>query len=131
MKTSMKKVWMILIFVLAGVFSFSQNKENEKFNILTFGNVKDIAFYIKSINASNLENWRLQDKRSVLKFDTGFEMELLSANELKKKGFNVDPSQYKTEFPSTYKYPLFNVFPNGIVGAALSPSPTIKIAPKK
>ncbi|MBC7863213.1 MAG: hypothetical protein IAF38_09575 [Bacteroidia bacterium] len=126
----MKKSGLIILLSFFSVFLFSQNnKDHEKFTILSFGSVKDVGFYIKSINASNLDDWRLQDKRTVLKFDTGFEIEIFSANELKKKGFSVNVESFKKEFPSTYNMPLFKIFPNGVLGAGITP--TVKQAQKK
>lgn len=120
----MKKHLLVFISLIcfATLFAQTEKKEDEKFNILSFGSVKNVGFYVKAINGADLENWRLQEKRTRLKFDTGFEIELLSASELKKKGFNVDVSSYKKEFPPLYNMPLFNVFPDGKLGAAITPT---------
>lgn len=114
---------LLLLFCYLPLFVLpqqTQKMQHEKFTILSYGEVKDIAFYTKSISDCNLDSWRLQDKRTVLKFDTGFEIELLSATELKNKGFNVDVASFKKEFPSEYEMPLFKIFPNGTVGAGIS-----------
>lgn len=84
----------------------------------------DEAFYTKSIEAADFEQFRLQSQPVILKFKNGFTLELLSAKDLIVKNLapNIDINKY-SNYPSlpNYKYPLFEILSTGWVTAAVEP----------
>ena len=60
-------------------------KETATFNIINNGEVSDIQPYIIAMSNANFDTYRLVDSRRIIKFDTGVEVELFSANELSAK----------------------------------------------
>lgn len=65
------------------------------------------------VSRVNLEKYRLKDKRATLVFDNGFEIILLSANEIVPLGIIKDASAYPTVYPSGFRLPSFHLTPYG------------------
>ena len=76
-----------------------------------------LSFYKSSISKSNLESYRLKNKRVVLEFSNGFECELLSAKEVFLKGIGVDMNAYQDDFEQGFTLPIFTVSDNGWLSA--------------
>jgi len=96
----MKLKQQIAIILLAGIIalpfhSIGQTKLAEAFTITKNGSVIDIQPYKEALNKIDLEKYRLKDKRRILKFDTGVEVQLKSANELSGKTSN--PPVYRDD----------------------------------
>lgn len=70
------------------------------------------------LSKSNLETYRLQDTRTTLSFDNGFEVVLLSANEMVHSGLISSSASYQAAYPAKYKMPVFHLTPQGWVTAA-------------
>ena len=69
---------------------------------------------IKFVSKLNLENYRLQDKRTTLSFnDNGFDITLLSANEMVVLNLIPNSSAYPVTFPKDYYLPVFNMENDG------------------
>src|SRR5258708_1658550 len=66
-------------------------------------------FYKKSIEAADLEQYRLRDQRVKLVFDNGFEVELFSAKELFVNGVAINPNSYTIFYKKGTALPVFNV----------------------
>jgi len=86
----------ITIVLLTGIIAMpfhisGQTKSDEAFTITNNGSVEDIQPYKEALKKIDLEKYRLQDKRRILKFDTGVEVELKSADELSGKTSNQPP----------------------------------------
>ncbi|MFH1320864.1 MAG: hypothetical protein ABII90_09465 [Bacteroidota bacterium] len=65
--------------------------EKMSFTIIENGSVPDIKPYVDALNNANFDKYRLLDGRRILKFNTGLQVELYSANELYEKyGKQVD-----------------------------------------
>jgi hypothetical protein len=80
------------------------------------------AFYIKSIEAADMEQFRLQQQNVVLKFKNGFVIELLSAKELVVKGIapNLDINLYVRGYVNpNYRPPLFEILSSGQLSAEI------------
>jgi hypothetical protein len=114
----MKKSILSALLLLPLLF-FGQvaNTPAESFEILNNSQPEKKEFYLQSISKANLESYRLKEKRVVLDFKNGFQLELLSAKELFLKGIAVDMNQYSEKFNDGYELPLFSVMENGWLGA--------------
>ena len=106
-----------LIFLINN--AFSQTFPNS-FSVLNNKIPDKEAFYKKSIEAADMEQFRARDIRVKLIFDTGFEIELLSAKELYLKGVNLNPNTYIISYPDGYTTPVFTVLPDGRLTAKVS-----------
>ena len=103
-----------IFFILIPDIGFAQNKTiSGSFEIKNLKDENQKIFYTKSILAADMENYRLKDKRVVLQFNNGFELEMLSAKEVFMKDNSFDPSSYPVDFPGRYLLPTFNILPGG------------------
>lgn len=130
-----------LILFLCGNAVLSQNETSTPVNApKTFPNSfilhgslsnADIAFYTKSIETADFENYRLKEVSVELKFKNGFVLELLSAKELtiknKNQSINLNAYADKTAQPS-YKYPVFEILKSGWI---IAEAQTINQSTKK
>lgn len=73
-------------------------------------------FFTKSINAADMEQYRLRDKRARLEFENGFEMELYSAKELFVNGAKLNINNYPVTHGNN-QTPVFNILPSGHLAA--------------
>ena len=71
-----------------------------------------------SISKANFEALRLQNRRDTLTFDNGFQVVLLSANELLGRGVAITASTYLTALPVKYKKPVYHINTSGQISAA-------------
>jgi hypothetical protein len=69
------------------------------------------------ISKGNYEGYRLLDRRTTLSFDNGFEIILLSANEMLHSGLIGNTSAYPAAFPDKYTLPVFHLAAGGWVSA--------------
>ena len=80
------------------------------------------SFYTKSIENTDMEQFRLKTEKVVLKFKNGFLLELLSAKELsiKNSSLNIDINKYSDQVPTlNYKHPIFQILESGWVTAEI------------
>lgn len=123
----MKKIYTVLFSLLGGL-SLWANTIPGSFNVLNETNAAKHGFYVQSIEAANLETFRLKDKRVVIHFDNGFDLELLSAQELFIQGKLTDASIYPVDKPKGYKEPVMTVLDNGKLVAAVNTEKPVKKA---
>lgn len=104
---------------------FAQSKTTIKNSFIIHGvdlKPADIAFFSKSIEAADFEQFRLQTETVILKFTNGFTLELISAKEIMVKSIqqNLDINAY-SNYSSTpnYKYPQFEVLTSGWITASV------------
>ncbi len=115
-----------LFTILLGFGSiFGQSKTTIKNSFVIHGtniNQTDLAFFKKSIEAADFEQFRLQTQTVLVTFKNGFNLELISAKDLVVRNIksDLDINAY-TNYPpnSNYKYPLFEILPSGWVTAAV------------
>lgn len=110
----MKHLFIWLFFYLS-ITAFSQKTIPNSFAINDNKSTYTETFITNSINASNLETYRLRDKRNTIVFDNGFSVELLSAKELVIKGLITEPSAYKEAFPANVHKRIFNLLSTGMI----------------
>ena len=70
---------------------------------------------IANVSKLNLENYRLQNERTKLVFDNGFEVTLFSANELVNLNLISSAASYQISFPKSYTLPTLSMYPDGRV----------------
>lgn len=112
----MKKTLQALVlafFFLGGSGALTaQNKTLANSFVILNNKFPDKAdFYKKSIEAADMEQYRLRDKRVHLEFENGFEVELYSAKELFVNGQTLNLNQYQTNPHG--QVPIFNILPTG------------------
>jgi hypothetical protein len=115
----MNKYLLLLFFVFISNVSFCQSSS---LSFISHTSPRLQGFTEAQIDSliskAPLENFRLQDKHTTLKFDNGFEIELLSANEIAHMGFIITPASYQKDYPEHYHLPSMHLLPNGHMMAA-------------
>ncbi|HXB42397.1 MAG TPA: hypothetical protein VNZ49_17795 [Bacteroidia bacterium] len=113
MKPLLKTFFIMIVLVFTQVNLSAQTKTlANSFVILNNKLPEKTAFYTKSIEAADMEQYRLRDKRVHLEFENGFEVELYSAKELFVKGEILNINNYPVTH-GTGKLPVFGILPNG------------------
>lgn len=130
MKNKSLLFFLLLILCFGVTQSFSQTKTTIKNSFIIHGNdinPADLAFFTKSIETADFEQFRLQTETVILKFKNGFTLELISAKDLVSRNIkqDLDVNSY-TNFAATpnYKYPLFEILASGWVTAGVESSQT-------
>ncbi len=96
--------------------TFAQAKTiPNSFEIKDLKDPSKLNFYTESISNSNMESYRLKDKRNVVKFENGFNLELYSATELKAKNNSLNINNYVSDIVKTDHDPKLNVHSSGII----------------
>jgi hypothetical protein len=111
-----KKTLFITILLMTFALFIKASTHPNSFVILGNITAEQKAFYTKSIEAADMEQFRLQQQTVVLKFKNGFIIELLSAKELVVKGItpNLDINQYPKNYTNaSYRPPVFEVLSSG------------------
>jgi len=114
----MKKITLALFFVSLAFISFSQNKTIPgTFVFINNTAPEKEAFYKKSIEAADMEQYRLREKRVRLTFENGFEIELLSAKEIFLNNQSININNYETALAPGTEQPVFSVLDSGHLAA--------------
>ena len=112
MKKTLHVLLLALFFWGGSAVLKAQNKTLANSFVLLNNKFPDKAdFYKKSIEAADMEQYRLRDKRVHLEFENGFEVELYSAKELFVNGQGLNLNQY--EINPHGQVPVFNILPSG------------------
>jgi hypothetical protein len=121
-----------VIFLLVHAAMIGQGKTiPNSFSILNNKTPERKDFYTKSIEAADMEQFRLRDERVKLIFDNGFVLELLSAKELFIKGVQINPNTYTLFYPKDAELPVFTVLPDGHLTGRVNSSSKDKQETKK
>lgn len=101
-----------VLFLLQGkAFSQSRTLANS-FVILNNAHADQAQFYTQAVEAADMEQYRLRDKRVRLTFENGFEIELYSAKELFVNGVQLNIGSYAIDH-GPGQLPVFNILPGG------------------
>jgi hypothetical protein len=100
------------------------SKGTFKNSFIIHGNVSDekLAFYKESIQAADLEQFRLKTAPLILKFKNGFLLELLPAKTLFVKNIvpAIDLNNYSDHAATpNYKSPVFEILNSGALTAEI------------
>ncbi|HWY37611.1 MAG TPA: hypothetical protein VNY73_03565 [Bacteroidia bacterium] len=109
-----KKLTIFVMLMISAITILSQTKTiPNSFSFLNNKNPDKEAFYKKSIEAADMEQYRLRTKRVRLTFDNGFEIELLSAKELFLKDPGININNYEMVLSPGTEPPVFTVLTSG------------------
>ena len=108
----MRKLILLMVFMITSMVSYSQQKT---FTIVDQGTVSttEVTKYESAIQNSDMESYRNKTTRTVLVFDTGLKIELLSAQELYILGVNINPNDYVDSRDPKFTFPTFHLTPGG------------------
>ncbi len=113
MKTFLRTFFALTFLVSMHVNLVAQNKTlPNSFVIMNNKSPEKTDFFAKSIEAADMEQYRLRDKRVHLEFENGFEVELYSAKELFVKGATININSYQVSIGKGQQ-PVFDILPNG------------------
>ena len=118
----MKKLISTAIFIFISVMSYCQTPLSSFECHIKTGQSLSQTEISNFISKGNYENYRLQNRRTTLSFDNGFEIVLLSATEAQAVGLVSNAASYQTDFIAKFKMPVFHMTPDGRVSAAYSAS---------
>ena len=117
MKSMQKLFFIAAVLVCFTTKLVAQNKTiSNSFVIVNNKSPEKTDFFIKSIEAADMEQYRLRDKRVHLEFENGFEVELYSAKELFVKGEPLNMNNYPLS-KDTGNPPVFGILSNGLLTA--------------
>ncbi|MGZ3863362.1 MAG: hypothetical protein ACXVPN_08070 [Bacteroidia bacterium] len=116
-----KKLTIFVMLMISAITIFSQSKTIPgSYSIINNKHPENEGFFKRSIEAADMEQFRLRDKRVLLSFDNGFEMELQSAKELFLKDQKVNINNYELSRGPSAEPPVFNILPSGQLTARVS-----------
>ncbi|GAB4134114.1 MAG: hypothetical protein Fur0041_06950 [Bacteroidia bacterium] len=75
--------------------------------------VKNLEDYTTALSKCDLDKYRYMDKRNTLHFESGLDVQLLSANEMIAKGMQVKLDRVRTTEPEFDTKPLFRLTESG------------------
>jgi hypothetical protein len=119
---------LIILFLFIAKIALCQQTRANSFICHLGPNFKDLtrSEIVSIICNSQFENFRLLNQRVTLNFDNGFDIILLSAQELQQLGLINDLSSYQQAFPPKYKLPVFHVNGKGQIAAAYPVNTDVK-----
>jgi hypothetical protein len=113
----MKKQLLLVLGLFVACVTFAQTDARSfEYSVRTpqhLSRAEITAFIAKS----NFENYRLLNNRTTLTFDNGFDIVLLSANEMQAAGLISNTNAYSENFPKTFRLPVFHLADNGFITA--------------
>lgn len=110
----MKQV-LLLFLLICGIHATAQTGNTRSYVITQKGTVTDVAPYEKAMETGNWDKYRYFDKRSVIRFETGLVIELLSANEMQATGLPVLTDRVRTKDPDFDTQSVFRLTSGGII----------------
>ncbi len=111
--TTTMKLRALFAFTLLLLASVAFGQQESTYVITKNANVNNINSYTVALDGANLDQYRLLDKRRVLTFVSGVEVELLSANELTAKGITVNLQKLAPADTPVLHRSTFKVAPTG------------------
>lgn len=109
----MNKIVLFLFLLTGSYIGYAQKTIPGSFKITSNKHPENEAFYIASIEKSNMEQFRLKDESVSLNFNNGFVLELFSAKDVFIKHGQIDPTSYKTSNPANLELPVFSIQQDG------------------
>ena len=110
----MKKILLAFGIVLVSFLSYGQKTTHPK-SFRLEGNYSSESFekHKSLIIKANLEGFRLKNEDVTLEFENGVKCILFSAESIKSRGVNINPSDYKEDFSERFTLPMFKVSNSG------------------
>lgn len=95
------------------------------FTVISHGSVTDTRPYETAIANADMESYRYQNRRCIISFDNGVQIELLSALEMQQLGHNVVLTDYKMDDTPNWIQPVFHLNADGTLSAVYT-KPNLK-----
>ncbi len=110
---------MLCHFICLFLFTTSSyaQAQAKTYSVTNTGNVSNIKLYEDAFAKANMESYRYQNKRCIIKFDSGVEIEMLSARELIAQGNNINLNDYKYSDVPNWTLPIFHLNSDGTLSA--------------
>lgn len=109
----MKTLFFGLLFLGLTLDTNAQQTNKSSFKIKNNLQSENASFFEMAIGKSNMDQYRLRDEAFTIKCDNGFDLELLSANDLKQAGFDINPDNYQTKNTKTFYLQSFKIVEGG------------------
>jgi hypothetical protein len=116
----------IIMLCLLITTQLNSQTDYRTFKVVSTGTVSEIEItqYELAIKGASMESYRFKTKSNIIVFDSGFKVELKSAQECYILGVNMDPSGYSDTREARYTDPTFHlVIPNGGIPQAPGQKP--------
>ena len=107
----------MLLFLFYGL---SSQTSNSGFVIHNPRSVSNISDFIYALNHNDLDKYRHMDYRTIIHFNEGVEVELLSGTEMVEAGLSVDISKVSTGQDRT-RNSQFSLDPSGRIVVSVTP----------
>ena len=104
------KRFIVLVVLLLPLLSFTDPRSWLYVNPQV---VQDTAPYDAALQQADLDKYRYFDKRNTLHFESGLDVELLSANEMIAQGLPLKRDHVRTEEPAFDTKPVFKLTTDG------------------
>lgn len=109
------------------VESSSAQVTNETYRILNLPNLLDLSSYDNAMEDANFDSYRFINKRRNLTFESGVVIELLSVNEVKALGIEIDETKAtSSHLPQGYIPPTYKITEEGKIVAVHTLNPRKK-----
>lgn len=93
--------------------------QSRTYTVLNENKVSNIADYQAAMDKANFDSYRYINNRRKITFDTGVEIELLSASELQVLNIPVDISKASNYDKNTETNPIYRLGSNGYILAEI------------
>lgn len=117
------RIWLrlsaFLLVVLSSLF-LSFTTPAGSYHYLNPTSVQDLVPYTTALSKADLDRYRYIDERNVLVFDTGLQVELLSANEMKALNMPVRIERVRTEKPAFNTGSVFKLTAEGGIAEVMT-----------
>jgi hypothetical protein len=104
------KRFIVFLLISLPFFSFTDSRSYVYVNPHV---VDNLDAYTTAIGNADFDKYRYFDKRNTLHFDSGLDVELLSANELKEAGIPYKADRIRTEDPAFDTKAVFKLTTDG------------------
>lgn len=109
----------------------AQEKADKTFIITDKGSETDVTPYIVALEKADFSCHRIRNKRRVLEFKTGVKVELLSAEEMLRRGVTPKTGCLSPESVLQSKQPVYVLLKNGMIGEVTEAPEQPKTVTKK
>lgn len=109
------------LLIISPVFS-----QSNTYTVVNTNDVTNIIDYKTAMDNANFDSYRYINKRRIITFDTGVEIELLSVYELQDLNIQVDASKGRIYNEKMKTNPIYRLGENGYILAEIETRNTVK-----
>ena len=103
------KQFLVIVKLFFTAISFGQETNNETYHFVNVNAVNNVNDYVVALSTANMTIFRYANKSSIIEFEGGLKVELLSANHLISIGKVVDMSKVLTAEPKNKGHYVFDL----------------------